>query len=164
MSDGLLIGVADSPRLVAVVDDSSLVIESSPAPQITTRLSEISLVIDATSPGISATVESQELLVEAIEPARLVMEVNDNKLIVGVPGAGGGGVATLPPHFLPPSDMVDDSGATYFYFGWFDALGGWLVRRQLRVDATTADASVSNNPGYANLTAAWATKETLTYA
>lgn len=65
--------------------------------------------------------------------------------------------------WLPPPDNSEDTDATYFYFGWEDVGGSWLVRRQLRADATTMDATDTDNPSHLNLTSAWASKETLIY-
>ena len=72
---------------------------------------------------------------------------------------GGGGTS-----FLDPSDELDDSDATYFYFGWIDVGGGWLVERQLRSDSSSLYATVSNNPGYATLALAWPDRSILNYA
>lgn len=66
--------------------------------------------------------------------------------------------------FLPPPDLLEDTAAVYFYFGWEDVNGSWLIRRQVRADATSMDADIVNNPGHANLASAWAVKEGLVYA
>lgn len=65
--------------------------------------------------------------------------------------------------FLPTPDRVDDANASYFYFGWDSVEGSWLVRRQLRSDASIVEASVVNNPTYITLTEAWSSKETLNF-
>jgi len=68
------------------------------------------------------------------------------------------------PRFLPPPDLTDEADATYFYFGWEDEGGSWLVQRQDRLTSETLRADISNNPGFADLTAAWPNRVTLTYA
>ena len=59
-----------------------------------------------------------------------------------------------------PADL-SASDATYLYFG-FDT--DWRIRRVLRADGTADEATNLNNGGYANLTAAWPDRATLTYA
>lgn len=66
--------------------------------------------------------------------------------------------------FLGPSDETDDSGAVYFYFGWASVNGSWLVRRQTRATSLTQNANIVNNASYANLTAAWPARASLTYS
>ena len=66
--------------------------------------------------------------------------------------------------FLATPDLVDTTQSDYFYFGWTNILGGWLIRRQDRTDSSSAGADISNNPSYANLTAAWVDRYTLVYA
>ena len=61
--------------------------------------------------------------------------------------------------FLSVPNEIDDSDATYFYFGWNSVGDSWLIQRQVRATAITA----SVNSGYANLAAAWADRATLTY-
>ena len=61
-----------------------------------------------------------------------------------------------------PSE-TDENGELYFYFGWENINGGWLVRRQLRSNGDTVDAIPSNNSSHADLTGAWLARETLTY-
>lgn len=64
-----------------------------------------------------------------------------------------GGVVSAP-------DNVDQSDATYFYFGWENVNGGWLVQRQLRSDGSTQ----SSTTGYVDLASAWLNRTTLTYS
>ena len=65
--------------------------------------------------------------------------------------------------FLPSPDKIDDSDAVYFYLGWADVNGEWLVRRQLRADAAQANAAPANNPSYSDLSSAWGARATLNY-
>ena len=65
--------------------------------------------------------------------------------------------------FLPTPDR-DEAAAEYFYLGWADVNGGWLVRRIARADATRADATASDNSSYTTLAEAWPHRATLTYA
>lgn len=57
-----------------------------------------------------------------------------------------------------PDDM-DESGAAYFYFGWSDFGGGWLVRRQHRATGAHEDATT----GAADYASAWAGRASLAY-
>ncbi len=68
--------------------------------------------------------------------------------------------------FLPTPDLTDDTDATYFYWAWEDQPVGtvWYIRRTLRADASYLSATYATNPAYADLTAAWAARDTLTYA
>lgn len=54
----------------------------------------------------------------------------------------------------------DDTGDVYFYMGWEDVNGGWLVRRQTRATGLTENATT----GAATLEAAWLIRPTLTYS
>ena len=56
-------------------------------------------------------------------------------------------------------DEVDQTDPTYFYFGWADVNGGWLIQRQTRASSQTASATT----GFLDLTSAWAVRETLGY-
>lgn len=76
----------------------------------------------------------------------------------GDPGTGGGS------SFLPAPDRTDETDATFFYFGWENVGGDWLVQRQTRSTGVSVSATGSNNPSYADLTAAFPDRATLTYA
>lgn len=60
---------------------------------------------------------------------------------------------------LPQPDISDDTSSGYFYWGWDDIEGSWLIRRQTRVSSILE----SSNSGYASLSQAWGNRETLTY-
>ena len=64
--------------------------------------------------------------------------------------------------FLDRPDEFEET-TLYFYMGWESVNSSWLVRKQTRSDSSTVDATVSNNGSYANLTEAWADRNTLTY-
>lgn len=66
--------------------------------------------------------------------------------------------------FLADPDNIDESDATYFYFGWLSVSGGWLIQRQVRATAATTSATVSNNSGVPDLATAWPLRATLTYS
>jgi len=72
----------------------------------------------------------------------------------GPPGNGSGGSS-----FLPPPDLLDESDATFFHYGWSDVNGGWLVRRATRASAKKEDATT----GYPDLATAWANRAFLAY-
>ena len=65
--------------------------------------------------------------------------------------------------FLPKPDEIDDTDETYFYFGWGSVNGDWLVRRQLRSDASKDNARTPGNI-YGTLTTAWPNRATLNYS
>lgn len=67
-------------------------------------------------------------------------------------------------NFLASPDEEDYTQIDYFYFGWISVEGGWLVRRQLRADSTTEDATNANNVAYNDLTTAWPDRYSLDYA
>ena len=65
--------------------------------------------------------------------------------------------------FLPIPELLDED-ATYFYMGWSDVDGSWLIRRKERSTTSYLDAAIANNSGYADLAAAWPDRATLAYA
>lgn len=74
--------------------------------------------------------------------------------------AAGSGGGNADPAFKPAPDECDDTDPQYFYFGWLDIAGGWLVRRQNRSDQSFMDAAT----GFADLATAWANRATLGYS
>ncbi len=60
-----------------------------------------------------------------------------------------------------PDESIDT--AEYFYMGWLDVGGSWLVRRIERSSSQSANAIASNNPEHTTLDAAWAARITLVY-
>ena len=66
--------------------------------------------------------------------------------------------------FLGAPDEQDDAGETYFYFGWADVAGSWLVRRTLRSASLQTSASASTNTGFTDLLSAWGDRENLSYS
>lgn len=65
---------------------------------------------------------------------------------------------------FPDPDQIDETDATYFYFGWESFNGSWLIERQLRSTSSSEIATIVLNSGYADLTAAWTDRATLVYA
>ncbi len=73
-------------------------------------------------------------------------------------------IVTLAVVFQRSPDLVDDTGETYFYWGWTDtADGNWQIRRVLRSDASKTNATISNNASLPDLVTAWSDKTTLNY-
>lgn len=66
--------------------------------------------------------------------------------------------------FLPIPDLFDETDATYFYYGWNNVNGNWLIRRGNRLTAQKQNATISTNSAYANLSAAWPNRNTLNYS
>lgn len=56
---------------------------------------------------------------------------------------------------------LSSADALFLYFGFLDP---WKVRRVLRADGSTTEATQANNPAVLNLTTAWPVRGTLTYA
>lgn len=93
---------------------------------------------------------------QVIETQKVVQVPSNGPVVINQNGTGG-------TSFLQTPDLIEDTDAVYFYMGWLDLSGAWMVRRQIRVDASTTDATPAENSSYANLSAAWAEKETLNY-
>lgn len=67
----------------------------------------------------------------------------------------------VPKPFLPAPDLYDET-TDYFYMGWEDVNGSWLVRRTLRLDSTKLDATDSGNI-HDDIASAWPDRESLVY-
>lgn len=110
------------------------------------------------SPPASATVQSvisvQDVSVSVDGPLEVVASTVGIQGPAGPPGTGSGGSS-----FLPPPDLLDEEDATFFYYGWADVNGGWLVRRATRASAKKEDATT----GYPDLDTAWANRASLAY-
>ena len=61
---------------------------------------------------------------------------------------------------LSVPNLLDESNAVYFYFGWENVNGGWLVQRQNRSTSITESATA----GHTNLTDAFADRINLEYS
>ena len=61
---------------------------------------------------------------------------------------------------LSVPDLLDEGDPNFFYFGWENVNGGWLVQRQNRSTSITESATA----GHANLTDAFADRINLGYA
>ena len=109
-------------------------------------------------PTINTTIESRKLIIDATEPVKLILQVDDRILFLGMPSP----VAIAP--FLVVPDLTEDTDAIHFFFGWSNISGSWLVRRQTRADSTSVDATIANNPSHPDLDSSWAVKEGLVYA
>ena len=100
--------------------------------------------------------DDQQITIQARD--RVELTVTD-RVTVSQINLGGGGSS-----FLPQSDLCDDTGGIYFYFGWTSVSGSWLIRRRTRIDLTEVDATIANNGGFADLATAWASRASLNYA
>lgn len=132
---GAKVSATVSPANVSAENDSIEVTVSAP---ITTVQSVISV------PDVSVQVDG---------PLEVVASTIGLQGPAGPPGTGSGGSS-----FLPPPDLLDES-TNYFYYGWEDVRGGWLVRRATRASAKKEDATT----GYADLATAWANRTVLMY-
>ena len=61
---------------------------------------------------------------------------------------------------LSAPDVFDESDPNFFYFGWENVNGSWLVQRQNR----STSISKSATTGHANLTDAFADRANLGYS
>lgn len=77
--------------------------------------------------------------------------------VEGVPTGGGS-------PFLPPPDLVDHLDVVFFYYGWENVNGDWLVRRTVRATGFQDSATSANNPSIPDLAAAFPDRATLTYS
>jgi len=64
--------------------------------------------------------------------------------------------------FLPVPTEIDETGDTFFYFGWQDG-DFWRVERQVRATSQRQLAMMDNNPSYDDLDEAWPDRFILTY-
>ncbi|MEO1398730.1 MAG: hypothetical protein AAFU56_07690 [Pseudomonadota bacterium] len=76
---------------------------------------------------------------------------------------GSGGTTLLYPYSLGVPDLIDETEADFFYWGWEDATATWIVRRIDVDDSTFDEASFATDSQYADLNAAWAQRQTLTF-
>ncbi len=65
--------------------------------------------------------------------------------------------------FLDLPDNVEESLSTYYYYGWQNVSGGWLIQRQSIADGLSESATISNNSTFALFTNAWDSKTSLVY-
>ena len=56
-------------------------------------------------------------------------------------------------------NLSDEGDITYWYFGWNDVDGNWLVQRQTRATGISLNATT----GYLDLASAWPNRTSLTY-
>ena len=76
-----------------------------------------------------------------------------------LPGAGASGGSP----FLPRPDLIDDRDEMFFYFGWENVNGGWLIRRTERATAQQLAATEANNTSFPDLASAFPERANLTY-
>lgn len=149
---------------------ASLTVEATELISIATEGSELRIGVEA--PPLLMSVDGGEVMVAATggtelavgtdPPAELSLEVDASpRLTLGISA-----LANLQSQggYLPPADLIDESNPPHFYFGWYNVGGSWLIRRQKRNDASAKDATIDNNPGYADLDAAWPDRTSLNYA
>ena len=79
-----------------------------------------------------------------------------------VEASTGGGTQTS--RYLPSPNMRSTEGG-FLYMGWDDDFsGGWGIRRISLSTGGATNATIVNNPAFANLTAAWNSRTSLTYS
>ena len=133
---------------------------SADAPTVEIGAQEVTFGLSFDDTDLTVVLEEKSHSVDA--PQDVTVSIVEGETVVEIsPVAAGGGRGSS---FLPVSDRFDqDSNIDYFYFGWESLNGSWRVRRQKRSTATTEDATIANNPSFANLTDAWPHRETLAY-
>lgn len=92
-----------------------------------------------------------EFLVKVVQES----PVTEFQLVVGTRSGG---------KKFPLPDLFDETTEFYFFFGWEEILGGWLIHRQVRLSSLTIRADIDNNSSVPDLTSAWAIRETLAYS
>ncbi len=95
-----------------------------------------------------------------IDENRIAIATSDSTyqatLNEGEVSSGGGTIS----NDLPVPDLFDENDPNFFYFGWENVNGGWLVQRQNRSTSITESATT----GHTNLTDAFADRINLGYA
>lgn len=69
----------------------------------------------------------------------------------------------LRPTLLPLPNQLDEANAAFFYFGYENVDGSWLIRLQDRATSQTLNATSTNNPAFIDLAASFPNRETLVY-
>jgi len=142
--------IEDGPAVT--VASGSVDVSASVTPASVCADSEtIEVVVSAPSTTVQSVISVPDVSVQVDAPLEVVASTVG---IQGPPGTGGSGSS-----FLPPPDLVDESDATYFYYGWEDVNGGWLVRRATRATAKKEDATT----GFPDLATAWTNRASLSY-
>lgn len=157
------VSVSTSPIEVGTrrIEDGPVVTVASGGADVSATVTPAN--VSAESETVQVTVSPTIATVQSVVSVPDVSVQVDGPLVVsaatvgiqGPPGTGSGGSS-----FLPPPDLLDESDATYFYYGWADVNGGWLVRRAKRATAKKEDATT----GFPDLATAWPNRVTLNYA
>jgi len=92
-----------------------------------------------------------EFLVKVVQES----PVTEFQLVVGTRSGG---------KKFPLPDNFDETDELYFFFGWEEILGGWLIHRQVRLSSLTIRADVANNVTVPDLATAWPSRATLAYS
>ena len=64
--------------------------------------------------------------------------------------------------FLNSPDELSET-SEYFYMGWIDVGGSWLIYRTDRLTSVRRVATIGSNAAHADLAAAWESRLTLVY-
>lgn len=72
-------------------------------------------------------------------------------------------IADLARPFLPTPEQFDETNSDFFFFGYEEVDGSWLVRRQSRQTGQSQDATLAGNPSLPTLAASFPIRETLVY-
>ncbi|MEM1149832.1 MAG: hypothetical protein AAGI03_04645 [Pseudomonadota bacterium] len=65
--------------------------------------------------------------------------------------------------FLPIADEFDETDSTFFFYGWENIYGNWLIRRGDRLTAKKVKATQTENPTFQMSTEAWLNRASLNY-
>lgn len=64
---------------------------------------------------------------------------------------------------FPNPNLLDETDTTYFYFGWENVNGGWLIQRQARETSVSMATDFQINPSYSLLSNVWPNRHILAY-
>lgn len=142
--------IEDGPA-VAVASGSVDVSATVTPANVSAESETIEVVVSAPTTTVQSVVSVPDVSVQVDGPLEVVASTVG---LQGPPGTGSGGSS-----FLPPPDLLDESDATYFYYGWAEVNGGWLVRRATLASAKKEDVTT----GHPNLATAWGFRASLSY-
>lgn len=138
----------------------TIVAISADAPTVEIGAQEVTFGLSLDDTDLTVVLEESSNSVSALQAVAVSIAAGETVVEISPIAAGGDRGSS----FLPVPDRFDqDPNSAYFYFGWESLNGSWRVRRQKRSTAATEDATIANNPIFANLTSAWPQRETLAY-
>lgn len=143
------------PDIEIITQETHVSIESGYTVEVEGDVTMVNVDFDNTV--VNMDFGRQPIIIEQDAAVNMTVEEIHVAVSSDIAGSSGGTPGTA---FLPVADEYDEND-THFYFGWDD---GWLVQRQDRTTSLTVRATAANNPGYADLNAAWSARLSLVYS